>query len=374
MDPLLVVDVGLLVRDLAIATQRRLEAAKRLPETVSRVNRTMGHVVGAIDDVQMDKGTETVLNTIKGKLNEVNSCLDQLEKTGDRGGKGKTVLGRCCGLMSQGHDVLAIEAKFDELDAEIKNELQELVKATQLHAYANRAAGVLSHKSARAFWDKHFKDARSAPADDLLEALRFEAGEAVDFNALDPVVRLALGCDGADGASPAVSVLKFGETFGEAPLVETFAKLAQRRSAATHLVQVRVYRLPSKKEEAAQSFALLLRVTDSLADLRHAIKSYASEALEEEGEGAVAAYLVDGAFELYLDSTSRPWLLRTQCPHSSLRGCVCVHSATAYVCTPRLRMYMHVCMHGLVLLDGVHWTGCVAQVRARACAASRRAT
>ena len=124
---------------------------------------------------------------------EVGRCLDRLEGTGERGGKAFTALGRCCGLMSQGHDVLAIEAEFDRLDGEIKSELQELVKATALHAYANRAAGVLKDASSRAFWDRHFKDARSVAADELLEAMRFDAGEAVDMDALDPLVRLALG-------------------------------------------------------------------------------------------------------------------------------------------------------------------------------------
>ena len=64
MDPLaMVVDVGAVVRELALATAQRLAAAKRLPETVNRVKRTMGHVVGATDDVQHDKQTETVLTT-----------------------------------------------------------------------------------------------------------------------------------------------------------------------------------------------------------------------------------------------------------------------------------------------------------------------
>ena len=163
----------------------------------------------------MDRQTENVLTTIKLKLEEVGACLDRMEKSGERGGKAKSVLGRCCGLMAQGHDVLVLEEEFDRLDLEIRRELEELVKATQLHAYSNRAAGVLKDKSARAFWDRHFKDARATSADELLEAMRFEAGDAVaDFDALEPVVRLALGCDdGADGGSGGsmqVSVLKFG--------------------------------------------------------------------------------------------------------------------------------------------------------------------
>ena len=52
MNPLaMVVDVGAVVRELAEATEQRLAAAKRLPEIVNRVKRTMGHVVGATEDV-----------------------------------------------------------------------------------------------------------------------------------------------------------------------------------------------------------------------------------------------------------------------------------------------------------------------------------
>ena len=300
---MMAVDMGAIVRDLAIATARRLEAAKRLPETVARVKRTVGQVVGATQDIQMDRPTENALATIQIKLQEVNGCLDRLEKTGDRAaGKRMTVLGRCCGMLSSGQDILSVEEEFDRLDEEIRAELTELVKATQLHAYANRAAGVLKDKSSRAFWDRHFKDARSVPGDELLEALRHEAGSSVDMDALEPIVRCALGCDG-DGQQQ-VTVLKFGETFGANSLTETLQQLATRRSAATHLVQLRMYRLPSKKADDANSLALLVRATDSLADLRHAVRKHAAEAVEEEGEGAVAALLVEGSFEVYLDKAT----------------------------------------------------------------------
>ena len=106
------------------------------------------------------------LSTIKLKLEEINRCLDRLEKTGQRGGK-SSVLGRCFGLLAAGHDVLEIETEFDRLDGEIKIELEQLVKATQLHAFSNRSAGVLQSASSRAFWDRHFKDSRSAAAHEL---------------------------------------------------------------------------------------------------------------------------------------------------------------------------------------------------------------
>ena len=60
---MMVVDVGVLVRDLANATARRLEAAKRLPETIARVKRTVGQVIGATQDVQLDRPTKNALNT-----------------------------------------------------------------------------------------------------------------------------------------------------------------------------------------------------------------------------------------------------------------------------------------------------------------------
>ena len=81
MDPVMaVLDIGVIVRDIAIATQRRLEAAQRLPETVARVKRTLGQVIGATEDVQLDKPTENALGTIKLKLGEVNTCLDRLDR------------------------------------------------------------------------------------------------------------------------------------------------------------------------------------------------------------------------------------------------------------------------------------------------------
>ena len=60
-----VVDIGLIVKELAIAVGKRLEASKRLPETVQRIQRTIGQVVGATEDVQLDKPTENALSTIK---------------------------------------------------------------------------------------------------------------------------------------------------------------------------------------------------------------------------------------------------------------------------------------------------------------------
>ena len=70
---------------------------------------------------ELAAGTDVTVQMRIFKLEEVNGCLDRLEKLGDRSaGKSKTAFGRCCGLLVQGQDVLVVEEEFDTLDGEIK--------------------------------------------------------------------------------------------------------------------------------------------------------------------------------------------------------------------------------------------------------------
>ncbi|GMI08879.1 hypothetical protein TrLO_g10196 [Triparma laevis f. longispina] len=312
--PMAVVELGLVVKFIASETSKRLEAARALPETIAKVKRTVGQIIGATEDVQEDKGTLHSLKTIKEKLEIISECLNDLETTASKASAfDNTTFGRFCGLLRNGHDVLQIEKKLEQADAEIKEGLDGLVKATQLATYANRASGVLKEAGARAFWDKHFNGQRTAPLDDLIEALKFEAREWEQDEAksvpkdlmenLTPTLEAALGGHGEDGESKQVTVLKFGELFGSEPLHVTLTKLEVRQTTATYLVQLLLYRLPDRKVDSAfDGMSLLVSSGDSLATLRHEVKKYAQETLEVEGEDSVPQFHVDGDFEIYLDS------------------------------------------------------------------------
>ena len=97
--------------------------------------------------------------------------------------------------------------------------------------------------------------------------------------------------------------------------------MATRRTAPTHLVPVRVFRMPGANEDVDVDVgAVLCRTTDSLVEFRAVLKQHAaqpelSDDEEEEGEegGAGAegddgdgldpalAFMREGKFEFYLD-------------------------------------------------------------------------
>jgi len=211
---------------------------------------------------------------IKLKVEVIQRCLVDLETTASKAGAfDKSTFGRCCGLLAHGHDVLGIENELEKVDTEIKEELDGLVKAAQLAAYANRACGVLKEAGARSFWDKDSNSQRNYPVDDLIEAPKFEAKEwSTDetkvvhkelMDSLVPTLTVALGGTGDDGESKQVTVLKFGERFGSALLYETLRNLEARQNAPTYLVQLLLHRLPDRKVDAAfDGLALLLRTSD----------------------------------------------------------------------------------------------------------------
>ncbi|GMI02461.1 hypothetical protein TrVE_jg11959 [Triparma verrucosa] len=308
-----VVELGQVVFALAGETAKRLEAAKLLPETIAKVKRTVGQIIGATEQVQSDKPTEHALSSIRLKLDEINACMKTLEEK-QTAHANSTAITRCCGLLAQGHDVLEIESKLETLNTEINIDLESLVKATQLASYSNRSSGVLKESFARHFWDKHFHDQRSCGINDLVEALKFESRDwmkdsvtypkFINWSTVEPTIRVAFGCEGEDDGKQ-ITVLQFGELLGDSPLYETLTRLEMRQTAATHLVKLLVYRIPSRKPDPElDGIALLVRTTDSLSELREAAVLFAKEAEEEDGEGSMPDFLVKGDFEFFLDEAS----------------------------------------------------------------------
>ena len=277
------------------------------------MKRTIGQVLGATEQVQEDRATEHALKGIQLKLDEINDCLAKLESTATAHANA-TAFTRCCGLLAQGQDVLEIESKLAALNGELAIDLEALVKATQLASYSNRSSGVLKESSARSFWDKHFHDQRACGIEELIEALKFESrewladpannGKAVNWDQVEPTIRAAFGCED-DDHSKQVTVLQFGELLGDTPLQETLVRLEARQVAPSHLVQLRVFRLPARKADPElDGLALLVRTTTSLSELRAAAVTFSEEAEEEEGEGSMPEFLLKGEFEFFLDDAS----------------------------------------------------------------------
>ncbi|GMH70950.1 hypothetical protein TL16_g05533 [Triparma laevis f. inornata] len=308
-----VVELGQVVFALAGETQKRLEAAKLLPETIAKVKRTVGQVQGSTEQVQEDKATEHVLQSIRLKLDQINNCMTRLLNSQSASQNASTIT-RCCGLLAQGQDVLDIERELVGLEEGLDGDLERLVKATQLAEYSNRSSGVLKESFARNFWDKHFHDQRSCGINELVEALKFESREwmkdavkypkFINWNQVEPSIRVAFGCEGEEDSNK-ITVLQFGELLGNAPLYGTLTRLEMRQTAATHLVKLLVYRVPSRKPDPKlDGLALLVRTTDSLSELREAAVLFAKEAEVEDGEGSMPEFLVSGEFEFFLDEAS----------------------------------------------------------------------
>jgi hypothetical protein len=69
----------------------------------------------------------------------------------------------CCTSAAAGHDVVTVEADLSQLDNDMRQLVDDLVKATQLSGFATRSATFIANESARLFWDKHIGDAREVP-------------------------------------------------------------------------------------------------------------------------------------------------------------------------------------------------------------------
>ena len=301
MDPVMMtVDLAAGVMAAVLALRERMDAARNLPERARRVRQTLEQVEGAIEGVQEDRQTKSGLQAIRDslvKMADLVAELDALSTGPEYSGPLSSAL-RCLCLLSQGHDVMVLERELESLNEEVRQELHELVKATQLHSYASRSSGVLRGEQARKFWDTHFSNQREVGLAQLGEALKFEAEQqalGIDWPRLwSTCRRLLLKERGDDDAAP-VSVLRFGEVFGAAPLSETLQRLSERATAPTQLVKVRVFRMPGAVPDRSVDLgAVLVRTTDSLAIFRSLLKEHASspeqfsdEEDEEEDMGSV---------------------------------------------------------------------------------------
>ena len=80
------------------------------------------------------------------------------------------------------------------------------------------------------------------------------------------------------------------------------ASMAPKAAAKTELVSLRVYRLPSRKpDKKLDAIPVFVAATDSLADLRIAVLTYADKAVAADGKGACPKFLVENEFSIYLD-------------------------------------------------------------------------
>eukprot|EP01043_Picozoa_sp_COSAG02_P018859 COSAG02_NODE_892_length_16138_cov_14.599875_13_plen_1256_part_00 len=274
-----VVDVVNAVHLIGSSIKQRIDAAKHLPETVSRCVHTIDQIEGAVDGVGDDTATAATMQTIRDLLKALESLIERLES------KGATVAGsacgRCFGMMTHGKDVMRAEEELQDTDNELRKQLDLLVKSTELSKYANRRSNVLKQRDARKFWDAHFGEDREASLEALGEALRFEASEQrleVDLDAVVPI------CKAVFAGKEQVSVLQFGEVFSK-PIPETLVELSKRTLAASHMFKVKVFRMPQREEDREIDAGMLMcRETDSLAGLRSLIKKHALELHEQDDD------------------------------------------------------------------------------------------
>ena len=313
---------GMMVRE-------RMDAARNLTEKHRKVSQTLEQVEGAIEGVQEDRQTKAVLQAIRDSLRKIADIvveLDSLAQGPEYSGPLSSIL-RCACLLAQGHDVLVLEKELESVNEEVRQQLQELVKATQLHSYASRSSGVLRGEHTRKFWDTHFASQREVGLMQLGEALKFEAEQqamGIDWDRLwGTCRRLLLKNKDGDDTTP-ISVLRFGEVFGTVSLSETLKRLNERASAPTQLVRIKIFRMPGANPDRSVDLgAILVRTTDSLAIFRSLLKEHASSPEEEfsededeassllSGEGSMARtrdldqslqFVRDGKFVFFLDN------------------------------------------------------------------------
>ena len=274
-----VVDVVNAVHLIGSSIKQRIDAAKHLPETVSRCVHTIDQIEGAVDGVGDDTATAATMQTIRDLLKALESLIERLESKGATAAG--SACGRCFGMLKHGKDVMQAEEELQDIDNELRKQLDLLVKSTELSKYANRRSNVLKQRDARKFWDAHFGEDREASLEALGEALRFEASEQkleVDLDAVVPI------CKAVFAGKEQVSVLQFGEVFSK-PIPDTLVELSKRTLAASHMFKVKVFRMPQREEDREIDAGMLMcRETDSLAALRSLVKKHAIELHEQDDD------------------------------------------------------------------------------------------
>ena len=86
-----VVDVVNAVHLIGSSIKQRIDAAKHLPETVSRCVHTIDQIEGAVDGVGNDTATAATMQTIRDLLKALELLIERLES------KGATAAGSACG-------------------------------------------------------------------------------------------------------------------------------------------------------------------------------------------------------------------------------------------------------------------------------------
>ena len=307
-----VVDVVNAVHLAGSLIKERIEASRNLPEVSKKCISTIDQIEGAVDGVGDDRATAATLATIRERLGELQELIERMDAQGDLEGN---ACGRCFKMMKRGKDVLRYEQQLEAADAELRKQLGLLSTSTDLAKYATRRSNVLKQRDARKFWDSHFGEDRDVSIEALGEALEHEVAEQeldVDVAAVVPICRAAFA--GQDR----ITVLQFGKVFLK-PIPETLVALSKRMVAASHMVVLRVFRMPSRERDGTVDAGMLMcRETDTLAALRQLIKKHAATLHEEDedddeddddaGQGGerlpdpALDFLREGKFVFFLDN------------------------------------------------------------------------
>ena len=307
-----VVDVVNAVHLAGSLIKERIEASRNLPEVSKKCISTIDQIEGAVDGVGDDRATAATLSTIRERLDELQELIERMDGQGDLEGN---ACGRCFKMMKRGKDVLRYEQQLEAADAELRKQLGLLSTSTDLAKYATRRSNVLKQRDARKFWDSHFGEDRDVSIEALGEALEHEVAEQeldVDVAAVVPICRAAFA--GQDR----ITVLQFGKIFCK-PIPETLVALSKRTVAASHMVVLRVFRMPSRERDGTVDAGMLMcRETDTLAALRQLIKKHAATLHEEDedddededdaGQGGerlpdpALDFLREGKFVFFLDN------------------------------------------------------------------------
>ena len=310
-----VVDVVNAVHLAGSLIKERIEASRNLPEVSKKCISTIDQIEGAVDGVGDDRATAATLATIRERLDELQELIERMDAQGDLEGN---ACGRCFKMMKRGKDVLRYEQQLEAADAELRKQLGLLSTSTDLAKYATRRSNVLKQRDARKFWDSHFGEDRDVSIEALGEALEHEVAEQeldVDVAAVVPICRAAFA--GQDR----ITVLQFGKVFCK-PIPETLVALSKRTVAASHMVVLRVFRMPSRERDGTVDAGMLMcRETDTLAALRQLIKKHAATLHEEDedddedddvGQGGerlpdpALDFLREGKFVFFLDNCGKP--------------------------------------------------------------------
>ena len=190
------VDLGRALHALCREVQARIDAAKDLPQTATRCSRLLDQIDGMVDGLnQYDKRTRVILENIQSCVKELDNLLTRLLEMADVNGKaGKKSVCLCITLASKGKDVKAAESELENTEYELRNHIESLVQATQLHSFSTRTSNKLEQVDSRRFWDEHFGDMREVSVKAIAEGLNHECESKNLGVDTETVVQLAKDC------------------------------------------------------------------------------------------------------------------------------------------------------------------------------------